>query len=164
MIAPAAYSPSSTFNTRQGSKRYVRDKNFEIGFFCLFQYKIHKELIFFVCVIIIKEKENKKTGGGKRRRFPPPVSQKERMISMYADMLDTIGFVAKYDPELGSAMQEELARQRRNIELIASENLVSPAVMAAMGSVLTNKYAEGYPGKRYYGGCQCVDKVENLGH
>ena len=81
---------------------------------------------------------------------------------MYADMLDTIGFVAKYDPELGSAMQEELARQRRNIELIASENLVSPAVMAAMGSVLTNKYAEGYPGKRYYGGCQCVDKVENL--
>ena len=119
-------------------------------------------MIFFVCVIIIKEKENKKTGGGKRRRFPPPVSQKERMISMYADMLDTIGFVAKYDPELGSAMQEELARQRRNIELIASENLVSPAVMAAMGSVLTNKYAEGYPGKRYYGGCQCVDKVENL--
>ena len=81
---------------------------------------------------------------------------------MYADMLDTIGFVAKHDPELGSAMQEELARQRRNIELIASENLVSPAVMAAMGSVLTNKYAEGYPGKRYYGGCQCVDKVENL--
>lgn len=81
---------------------------------------------------------------------------------MYADMLDTIGFVSKYDPELGSAMQEELARQRRNIELIASENLVSPAVMAAMGSVLTNKYAEGYPGKRYYGGCQCVDKVENL--
>ena len=81
---------------------------------------------------------------------------------MYADMLDTIGFVSKYDPELGSAMQEELARQRRNIELIASENLVSPAVMAAMGSVLTNKYAEGYPGKRYYGGCQCVDKVETL--
>ena len=81
---------------------------------------------------------------------------------MYADMLDTIGFVAKYDPEVGSAMQEELARQRRNIELIASENLVSPAVMAAMGSVLTNKYAEGYPGKRYYGGCQCVDMVEDL--
>ena len=68
---------------------------------------------------------------------------------MYADMLDTIGFVSKYDPELGSAMQEELARQRRNIELIASENLVSPAVMAAMGSVLTKKCAEGYPGKRY---------------
>ena len=81
---------------------------------------------------------------------------------MYADMLDTIGFVTKYDPELGEAMNEELARQRRNIELIASENLVSPAVMAAMGSVLTNKYAEGYPGKRYYGGCQCVDKVETL--
>ena len=81
---------------------------------------------------------------------------------MYADMLDTIGFVSKYDPELGSAMQEELARQRRNIELIASENLVSPAVMAAMGSVLTNKYAEGYPGKRYYGGCEYVDVVEDL--
>ena len=59
-------------------------------------------------------------------------------------------------------MNEELARQRRNIELIASENLVSPAVMAAIGSVLTNKYAEGYPGKRYYGGCQYVDVAENL--
>ncbi len=81
---------------------------------------------------------------------------------MYADLMDTIGFVEKCDPELGKAMQEELSRQRRNIELIASENLVSPAVMAAMGSVLTNKYAEGYPGKRYYGGCQDVDKVENL--
>ncbi len=59
-------------------------------------------------------------------------------------------------------MKKELARQRRNLELIASENLVSPAVMAAMGSVLTNKYAEGYPSKRYYGGCQCVDIVENI--
>lgn len=77
-------------------------------------------------------------------------------------MLDTIGFVSKYDPEVGSAMAAELARQRRNIELIASENIVSPAVLAAMGSVLTNKYAEGYPGKRYYGGCQCVDVVENI--
>jgi len=81
---------------------------------------------------------------------------------MYADMLDTIGLVSQYDPEVGAAMADELARQRRNIELIASENLVSPAVMAAMGSVLTNKYAEGYPGKRYYGGCQCVDVVEQL--
>ena len=81
---------------------------------------------------------------------------------MYADMLNTIGFVAEYDPELGAMMGEELARQRRNIELIASENLVSPAVMAAMGSVLTNKYAEGYSGKRYYGGCESVDKVETL--
>lgn len=77
-------------------------------------------------------------------------------------MLDTIGFVSQFDDEVGSAMQKELARQRRNIELIASENFVSPAVMAAMGSVLTNKYAEGYPGKRYYGGCECVDIVENL--
>ncbi|MCL2495016.1 MAG: serine hydroxymethyltransferase [Oscillospiraceae bacterium] len=59
-------------------------------------------------------------------------------------------------------MGRELARQRRNIELIASENLVSPAVMAAMGSVLTNKYAEGYPGRRYYGGCECVDEAERI--
>jgi len=81
---------------------------------------------------------------------------------MYADMLNTIGFVAERDPELGAMMGEELARQKRNIELIASENLVSPAVMAAMGSVLTNKYAEGYAGKRYYGGCESVDKVETL--
>ena len=81
---------------------------------------------------------------------------------MYADMLDSIGLVAHYDPEVGAAMEKELARQRRNIELIASENLVSPAVMAAMGSVLTNKYAEGYSGKRYYGGCQCVDIAEDI--
>lgn len=81
---------------------------------------------------------------------------------MFADYLDTIDFVSKADPEVGTAMKAELARQRRNIELIASENIVSPAVMAAMGSVLTNKYAEGYPGKRYYGGCECVDVVENI--
>lgn len=81
---------------------------------------------------------------------------------MYDNMMDTIGFVRGYDEELGLAMQGELGRQQQNIELIASENLVSPAVMAAMGSVLTNKYAEGYPGKRYYGGCEWVDKVENL--
>ena len=76
--------------------------------------------------------------------------------------MDTIGFVTHSDPEVGSAMQKELQRQRQNIELIASENFVSPAVMAAMGSALTNKYAEGYPGKRYYGGCQCVDIVEDI--
>lgn len=81
---------------------------------------------------------------------------------MYKDMMDTIGMVNAADPELGAAMERELTRQRENIELIASENIVSPAVMAAMGSVLTNKYAEGYPGKRYYGGCECVDEVENL--
>lgn len=81
---------------------------------------------------------------------------------MYNDIMDTIGFVAAADPEVGEGMKNELARQRRNLELIASENLVSPAVMAAMGSVLTNKYAEGYPSKRYYGGCQCVDIVENI--
>lgn len=77
-------------------------------------------------------------------------------------MLDTIGFVEEFDKEVGEAMGLELARQRRNLELIASENIVSPAVMAAMGSVLTNKYAEGYPGKRYYGGCECVDVVEQI--
>lgn len=66
------------------------------------------------------------------------------------------------DPEVCAAMEQELARQRGNLELIASENIVSPAVMAAMGSHLTNKYAEGYPGKRYYGGCEYVDIVENL--
>ncbi len=76
--------------------------------------------------------------------------------------MDTIGFVAKNDPIVAEAMNAELHRQQRNIELIASENFVSPAVMAAMGSVLTNKYAEGYPGKRYYGGCECVDIVENI--
>lgn len=77
-------------------------------------------------------------------------------------MMDTIGFVNQFDPEVGNALELELARQRRNLELIASENIVSPAVMAAMGTVLTNKYAEGYPGKRYYGGCECVDVVENI--
>lgn len=81
---------------------------------------------------------------------------------MYADLMNTIGFVAGYDKEVADAMNAELARQRRNLELIASENIVSPAVMAAMGSVLTNKYAEGYSGKRYYGGCECVDVVENI--
>ena len=70
--------------------------------------------------------------------------------------------VKSYDPEVASAMQQVLERQRTHIELIASENLVSKAVMAAMGSHLTNKYAEGYPGKRYYGGCEYVDIVENL--
>ncbi|MEG1845281.1 MAG: serine hydroxymethyltransferase [Oscillospiraceae bacterium] len=81
---------------------------------------------------------------------------------MYADLMDSIGFIGKYDKEVSDAMAKELARQQRNIELIASENIVSPAVMAAMGSVLTNKYAEGYPGKRYYGGCECVDIVEDI--
>ena len=81
---------------------------------------------------------------------------------MYNDMMDTIGLVDRADPELAAAMNRELTRQRENIELIASENIVSPAVMAAMGSILTNKYAEGLPGKRYYGGCAYVDEVENI--
>lgn len=70
--------------------------------------------------------------------------------------------LAVCDPEIAAAIGEELGRQRNKIELIASENFVSPAVMEAMGSVLTNKYAEGYPGHRYYGGCEYVDKVETL--
>ena len=81
---------------------------------------------------------------------------------MYNDLLDVIGYVKNVDPEIGDAMALELKRQQHKLELIASENIVSPAVMAAMGSVLTNKYAEGYPGKRYYGGCECVDIVENI--
>ena len=71
-------------------------------------------------------------------------------------------FITRFDPEVGQAIESEAARQRRNLELIASENIVSEAVMMAMGTVLTNKYAEGYSGKRYYGGCQCVDVVETL--
>ena len=81
---------------------------------------------------------------------------------MYENMMDSIGFVKAVDPAVGEAMERELGRQRRNLELIASENIVSPAVMAAMGSVLTNKYAEGYPGKRYYGGCVHVDELEQI--
>ena len=81
---------------------------------------------------------------------------------MYKDLMDSIGFVSKYDEEIGSAMALELKRQQQNLELIASENIVSPAVMAAMGSVLTNKYAEGYPSKRYYGGCYAVDIAEDI--
>ena len=75
---------------------------------------------------------------------------------------EVMDLIADYDKEVGEAIQAECARQRRNLELIASENIVSEPVMMAMGTVLTNKYAEGYPGKRYYGGCQCVDVVENL--
>lgn len=74
----------------------------------------------------------------------------------------SLSVVEASDPEVAQAMNQELQRQRQNIELIASENLVSPAVMAAMGSILTNKYAEGYPGRRYYGGCQFVDIVETI--
>ena len=70
--------------------------------------------------------------------------------------------ILKTDPEIAQAITDEMKRQNSHIELIASENWVSKAVMAAMGSPLTNKYAEGYPSKRYYGGCQCVDVVENL--
>ena len=78
-------------------------------------------------------------------------------------MVNTVmDFITSYDKEVGEAIQAECGRQRRNLELIASENIVSPAVMLAMGTVPTNKYAEGYPGKRYYGGCEDVDILENL--
>ncbi len=77
-------------------------------------------------------------------------------------VLEYMDFVSQHDPEVGAAIRAEYQRQCDNIELIASENIVSETVLAAMGSVLTNKYAEGYPSKRYYGGCQCVDVAENL--
>ncbi len=76
--------------------------------------------------------------------------------------IDAIGFVSQFDPEVAAMMDREFSRQKDGLELIASENFASPAVMAAMGSVLTNKYAEGLPGKRYYGGCQYVDELESL--
>ena len=85
--------------------------------------------------------------------------QRERMEE---DAMYDFEEIRKEDPEIAEAIQAEMARQNSHIELIASENWVSKAVMAAMGSPLTNKYAEGYPGKRYYGGCQCVDVAENL--
>ena len=75
---------------------------------------------------------------------------------------EVMRFITEYDPEVGKAIEKEAARQRRNLELIASENIVSEPVMMAMGTVLTNKYAEGYSGKRYYGGCECVDVVETI--
>ena len=81
---------------------------------------------------------------------------------MCAKLLDSIGFVSNFDPEIASMMGRELDRQEDGIELIASENFASPAVIAAMGSILTNKYAEGLPGKRYYGGCHFVDELESL--
>ena len=81
---------------------------------------------------------------------------------MYGKPLNSIEFVSQFDPELGKMMEREFTRQKDGLELIASENFASPAVIAAMGSVLTNKYAEGLPGRRYYGGCQHVDEVEQL--
>ena len=81
---------------------------------------------------------------------------------MYEHSIDSIGFIHDYDPEISLIMEKELHRQQDGLELIASENFTSPAVMAAMGSVLTNKYAEGLPGKRYYGGCHYVDEIESI--
>jgi len=81
---------------------------------------------------------------------------------MLTKTLDSIGFVSEFDAEVAAMMGRELTRQQDGLELIASENFASPAVIAAMGSILTNKYAEGLPGKRYYGGCQCVDELEDL--
>ena len=81
---------------------------------------------------------------------------------MFGKPIDSIGFVTGFDPEIGAMMGRELGRQQDGLELIASENFASPAVIAAMGSILTNKYAEGLPGKRYYGGCHFVDEIESL--
>ena len=81
---------------------------------------------------------------------------------MYGKPIDSIGFVTQFDPEVGAMMNRDLVRQQDGLELIASENFASPTVIAAMGSILTNKYAEGLPGKRYYGGCQFVDELESL--
>ena len=81
---------------------------------------------------------------------------------MLTKPIDSIGFVSSFDPELAAMMDREFSRQKDGLELIASENFASPAVIAAMGSILTNKYAEGLPGKRYYGGCQYVDEIEQL--
>lgn len=81
---------------------------------------------------------------------------------MYKEITNNIDFITNCDSELGYAISDELKRQRRNLELIASENIVSPSVLSCMGSILTNKYAEGYPGKRYYGGCEYVDVVEEI--
>lgn len=90
---------------------------------------------------------------------PGICKQIERRTVMVNEIME---FITRFDPEVGQAIESEADRQRRNLELIASENIVSEAVMMAMGTVLTNKYAEGYSGKRYYGGCQCVDVVETL--
>ncbi len=90
---------------------------------------------------------------------PRIYEQIERRTVMVNEIME---FITRFDPEVGQTIESEAARQRRNLELIASENIVSEAVMMAMGTVLTNKYAEGYSGKRYYGGCQCVDVVETL--
>ena len=81
---------------------------------------------------------------------------------MYGKPLDSIGFVNQFDPEIAKCINRELVRQQDGLELIASENLASPAVIAAMGSILTNKYAEGLPGARYYGGCEYVDELETI--
>ena len=97
------------------------------------------------------------------------ISRKGKKVKRYTKerkgremVKEVMDLLAGYDNEVGQAVEAEFARQSRNLELIASENIVSEPVMLAMGTVLTNKYAEGYPGKRYYGGCQCVDVVENL--
>ena len=90
------------------------------------------------------------------------LTTKKEGASMLGKTLDVISFLNAFDPELAAMMGREFARQRDGLELIASENFASPAVMAAMGSVLTNKYAEGLPGKRYYGGCEYVDEMESL--
>lgn len=110
-----------------------------------FLFPARRFFFFFACKYDIVEKQNSE------------ISQKR-----YGDILMDYNHIQKQDPEIYASMMRELGRQRDHIELIASENFVSEAVMEAMGSHLTNKYAEGYPGARYYGGCQYVDEVENI--
>src|SRR5262245_28327487 len=95
-------------------------------------------------------------------RFPP--SYCGRLVSLFPPSRanSAMNFLEQRDPEVWAAVAAEIERQADGLETIASENYVSPAIMQAAGSVLTNKYAEGYPGKRYYGGCECVDVAENL--
>ena len=101
--------------------------------------------------------QTKKTNVRERKTVNVKAPENEEDLTMYS--LDEVKAV---DREVAAAIEAEMSRQNSHIELIASENWVSKAVMAAMGSPLTNKYAEGYPGKRYYGGCECVDEVERL--
>ena len=96
------------------------------------------------------------------KKYQSDLEPRKEGCDMLSKPMDSIGFLSRFDPEVAQMMDRELHRQQDGLELIASENFASPAVMAAMGSILTNKYAEGLPGRRYYGGCQFVDEIESL--
>src|SRR5207237_8791663 len=103
-----------------------------------------------------RARQSRQSGAPGDPAMPAMPKAEDPAENLFADDLDQV------DPQIASAIARELGRQRDDIELIASENIVSRAVLEAQGSVLTNKYAEGYPGRRYYGGCQFVDEVETL--